>query len=128
MADWKPYGTVTELSMGGGTLVGSIDGNVMMPQPPKYTGVGNAMVTPPNIPSYLWQSIVATILCCMPFGIVAIIYAAKVDSLLAVQDYVGAQSASDSAKVWVGVSVGIGLLCYSPFILIWMTALFSLTP
>jgi hypothetical protein len=46
----------------------------------------------------------------MPFGVVAIVYAAKVDSLIAVGDYVGAQSASDSAKIWVGVSVGIFLL------------------
>ena len=33
---------------------------------------------PHDIPTYLWQSIVCTLLCCMPFGIVAIVFAAQV--------------------------------------------------
>jgi hypothetical protein len=123
MSDWKPYSSVTELSMGGGSLVGSIEGNVMLPQPPQ-AGLGARLpMISPHIPSYLWQSIIATLFCCMPFGIVAIVYAAKVDSLLAVQDYLGAQSASDSAKIWVGVSVGIALLIYIPIIIVWMIGL-----
>jgi hypothetical protein len=54
----------------------------------------------------------------MPFGVVAIVYAAKVDSLMAVGDYVGAQSASDSAKIWVGVSVGMFLLIFVGYIIL----------
>jgi hypothetical protein len=97
----------------------SFDGNVMVRQPSMYAPAP----LPPNIPSYLWQSIVATVLCCMPFGVVAIVYAAKVDSLIAVGDYVGAQSASDSAKIWVFVSVGIGLLIYFPTLILWIIGL-----
>src|SRR5207237_6484686 len=33
-----------------------------------------------DVPSYLVQSILATLFCCMPFGIVAIVYAAQVSS------------------------------------------------
>ncbi len=107
MSDWKPLSEVNLSSVGGiPPIPGSTQGASMVQQPPMRTFAP----TRPNIPSYLWQSIVATLFCCMPFGVVAIVYAAKVDSLLAVGDYVGAQSASDSAKTWVGVSVGIFLL------------------
>lgn len=64
----------------------------------------------PQIPNYLWQSIVATVLCCMPFGVVGIVFAAKVDGLVARGDLAGAQAASKSAKTWTSVAVGSGLL------------------
>jgi len=109
MSDWKPLGEVNLFSAGPMTqMPRSMEGSVMLQQPPIRT---SAPIRP-NIPTYLWQSIVATVLCCMPFGVVAIVYAAKVDSLIAVGDYVGAQSASKSAKTWVGVSVGIFLLLF----------------
>ena len=123
MRDWKPYASVPELLLGGGRLHGSIDGPVMLPQPPLLIPRHGDPMTVPHIPSYLWQSIIATLFCCMPFGIVAIVYAAKVDSLLSVRDYVGAQSASDSAKIWVGVSAGIALLIYLPVIVVWIIGL-----
>lgn len=107
MSDWTPLGQLNLFSAGGApSLPNANQGGSMVRQPP----MRSFAPTRPNIPTYLWQSIVATLLCCMPFGVVAIVYAAKVDSLLAVGDYVGAQSASDSAKTWVGVSVGIFLL------------------
>jgi len=124
MPDWKPWREVSLLSSDPTppnmpAIPQSFDGNVMVRQPSMYAPAP----LPPNIPSYLWQSIVATVLCCMPFGVVAIVYAAKVDSLIAVGDYVGAQSASDSAKIWVVVSVGIGLLIYFPALILWIIGL-----
>lgn len=62
-----------------------------------------------NVPNYLPQAILATIFCCLPFGIVAIVYAAQVNSKLAAGDYEGAQSASKSAKLWSWISFGSGL-------------------
>ena len=62
------------------------------------------------LPSYMWQSIVTTLLCCLPFGIVAIVYAAKVDGLKQSGDLAAARAASNSAKLWVNISAGIGLL------------------
>jgi hypothetical protein len=60
--------------------------------------------------SHLAGAILATLLCCMPFGIVAIIYAAQVDSKFNAGDYVGAQNASNTAKTWLVVSIVLGLL------------------
>ncbi|WP_315863378.1 CD225/dispanin family protein [Thermosynechococcus sp. QS41] len=44
-------------------------------------------------------AILSTICCCLPFGIVAIIFAAQVNSRLAVGDRAGALEASNKAKL-----------------------------
>ena len=46
----------------------------------------------------------------MPFGIVAIIYAAQVNGKVAMGDYYGAQSASKSARTCCWVSFWCGLI------------------
>jgi hypothetical protein len=63
-----------------------------------------------QIPNYLVQAILTTVCCCLPFGIVAIVYAAQVNGKLAAGDYAGAKSASDSAKMWCWVAFGLGLV------------------
>lgn len=64
----------------------------------------------PTIPNYLVQSILVTLCCCLPGGIVAIVYAAQVNTKLGVGDFAGAQEASDKAKMWCWVSFGVGLV------------------
>ncbi|QTN31926.1 CD225/dispanin family protein [Akkermansiaceae bacterium] len=116
MADWKAYGQVPELHPGGISpqvpALGQM-GSVPMQQPAAYPA-GYA----PQIPNYLWQSIVATVLCCMPFGVVAIVYAAKVDGLVARGDIAGANAASKSAKTWMSVAVGCGLFVLVAYVLL----------
>ena len=60
--------------------------------------------------SYLALAIVSTILCCLPTGIVSIVYATKVNSAYADGNYNQANRASQNAKTWGLVSVGLGLL------------------
>ena len=62
------------------------------------------------IPNYLVQAILVTIFCCLPFGIVSIVYAAQVNTKFGAGDIVGARQASSSAKTWAWVSFGVGLL------------------
>jgi ABC-type Fe3+ transport system permease subunit len=62
-----------------------------------------------KVPSYLAQAILATLFCCLPFGIVAIVYAAQVDGKWGAGDYEGAIDASNKARTWCWVSFGIGL-------------------
>ena len=71
--------------------------------------VNNAAAGQPDVPNYLWQSIVVTILCCLPLGIPAIVYATKVNTLLMQNNVPGAQAASKSAKTWCWVAFGVGL-------------------
>jgi hypothetical protein len=51
--------------------------------------------------NYLIESILITIFCCLPLGIVGIVYGAQVNSKYAVGDFDGALKASNQAKSWV---------------------------
>jgi len=64
---------------------------------------------PRKIPNYLAQSILVTLLCCLPFGIPAIVYAAQVNTKVQAGDIDGALSASSKAKMWAWISFGVGL-------------------
>ena len=64
----------------------------------------------PQIPNYLWQSIVVTLCCCLPLGIVSIIFAAQVNSKLAQGDIAGAQDASQKAKMFALIGFGVGIV------------------
>ncbi len=71
------------------------------------------MGPPPK--NWLVESILVTIFCCLPFGIVAIINASKVNSLIAVGDYAGAQVASKEAGKWVKyglIAAAVGTAIY----------------
>ena len=65
---------------------------------------------PAKIENYLVQSILVTLCCCLPFGIVAIIYASKVSNLVAQGNIAGAQEASRLAKMWCWIGFGIGIV------------------
>jgi len=63
-----------------------------------------------KIPNYLVWAILCTVCCCLPGGIVSIVYATKVDSLAAAGDIAGARDASNKAKLWAMISGGVGLV------------------
>ena len=84
-------------------------------QPVQQQPVG---VKPKN---YLAISIIATILCCWPLGIPAIVYAAKVDGLWNGGDYTGAAEASRKAKAWTiasAVTGGVFIILYAILIVV----------
>jgi len=123
MADWVPASQVPEL-MGQTAPVTAVPGGSSSPYAPpvQVTAVGTPGTGGESyIPNYLWQSIVVTVLCCLPFGIPAIVYAAKVDSLRASGDIPGAMQASANAKMWAWVSFGCGLALYG----LWSLAFFG---
>ena len=63
----------------------------------------------PEIPNYLVQAILVTVLCCLPCGIVAIVYAAQVNGKITSGDIAGAMNSSQKAKMWSWISFGLGL-------------------
>ena len=71
--------------------------------------MSNIHSTGPDVPNYLVPAILTTVFCCLPFGIVAIVYAAQVNSKLAAGDRAGAMAASKSAKTWTFASLFSGL-------------------
>ena len=86
------------------------------PTPLPVAGV----VQPPGaeIPNYLVFAILVTVLCCLPTGIPAIIYAAQVNGKLQMGDLAGAKAASDNAKMWCWISFGAGLAAIVLYILL----------
>ena len=57
-------------------------------------------------------AILSTLFCCLPLGVVSIIYASKVDNLYSAGDYAGALSASKSARTWAIIGA-VGALVIS---------------
>lgn len=75
----------------------------------------------PEIPTRLAPAILVTLFCCLPFGIVAIVYAAQVSSKAAAGDIRGAMECSDKAKFWCWLAFGLGLvgtLIYGAFMVL----------
>jgi len=62
--------------------------------------------------SYLALAIISTVLCCLPTGIVSIIYATKVNSHYEDGNYAEAERASKNAKTWGIVSIVGGVLVW----------------
>ncbi|HSU65413.1 MAG TPA: CD225/dispanin family protein [Tepidisphaeraceae bacterium] len=119
MPNWQPASSITELSAGrsGPVPVAPYSGSGQQPyaaqpgQPLAYGGYPQQSQYPPgSVPNYLVQSILVTILCCMPLGIPAIVFAAQVNSKLAAGDYAGAVDASNKAKMFSWISFGIGVV------------------
>jgi len=66
-------------------------------------------VPPANIPNYLVFAILTTVLCCLPAGVVSIVYAAQVNGKVQAGDIAGAMAASKNAKLWAMISAGVGI-------------------
>ena len=65
---------------------------------------------PPKPSNNLVWGILTTICCCLPFGIVSIVFAAKVDSLYYSGRYEEAQTAARKAGTWAVVAAIVGFL------------------
>lgn len=124
MEDWQKVASVPELS-------NALPSQISPSSPPEVqSGQDQSPYQPPvtqspvnlshhaggEIQSYLWQSIVVTILCCWPLGIPAIVYAAKVDGLKRTGDLNGAAAASASAKSWCLIAFWLGLISNLAFV------------
>jgi len=77
------------------------------------------------IPNYLVQAILVTICCCIPFGIVAIVYAAQVNTKLSVGDMAGARMSSENAKKWCWIALISGLVIQVIWFLVYGLAMLN---
>lgn len=97
--------------------------NLQPSTPLQATGV----VLPPGttVQNYLVFAILATVFCCLPTGIPAIVYAAQVNGKLQAGDLAGAQAASDNAKMWCWISLGLGLGIMALYAILIMVGILS---
>jgi hypothetical protein len=92
------------------------DGSALPPPPPMP---GTSMPGPygrpaagANVANYLVWSILTTLLCCLPAGVVAIVYSSQVSAKLAAGDYAGAVDSSNKARTWCIVGAAAGVLSW----------------
>ena len=113
MANWTPASQVF--------------GTSVPPAAPAPATTFTAPATPPAVPpagkpsNNLIFAILVTLLCCLPFGIVAIVYAAQVDSKWATGDHAGAFAAAKNAQTWCWVSLIawiVGIVGYIGFMVV----------
>lgn len=102
-------------------------GRNLQPVPLSVPLQTTAVALPPGttVQNYLVFAILATVFCCLPAGIPAIIYAAQVNGKLQAGDVAGAQVASNNAKMWCLISLGLGLGIVALYALMIMLGLLS---
>lgn len=113
LADWCEASSVPEIAQRLETNIPPVP-----VCPPDYTGSWHQTPYIPEVPrqvepmppTYLVWSILTMLFCCIPTGIVAIIYSSKVSSRYTTGDYEGAKKASEAAGIWILVTVVLGLI------------------
>jgi hypothetical protein len=78
--------------------------------PPPNSGAPAAAV-----PNYLVLAII-TLICCLPLGIVAVVFAARVNGQVQAGDTQGALESSRKAKMFSYIGIGLGLL----WLIVWI--------
>jgi hypothetical protein len=68
-----------------------------------------------RIENYLVLAIVVTVLCCLPFGIVGLVYAAQVNPKALTGDLIGARESARKAKLWSFWGLGLGIVLYAAY-------------
>ena len=87
-----------------GYQMGYNAGQMPPPPPPQFQPQQAAINT------WMVPAVLATIFCCLPFGIVSIVFASKANSALSVGNYQQAQVEADKAKTWFWVSFACGIV------------------
>jgi hypothetical protein len=64
---------------------------------------------PASVPNYLVLAII-TLFCCLPLGIVAVVFAARVNGQVQAGDIAGALQSSRKAKLFSYIGLGIGIV------------------
>ena len=75
--------------------------------------------------TWMVESILVTIFCCLPFGIVGIVNASKVSSLFLAGNYAEAQKASADAGKWTKIGFFVGLVCIIIYSIIYGVTMYS---
>lgn len=122
MTDWVPIGTLPEFKSADSPAPS--ESQPAPEVPPAFEAAAAAPVaasanpTPSTetVPTYLWQSIVCLVLCCLVGGIIALVYSTKVDPALQRGDVTAAREASKNARMWCWISFGVGLIINLGFI------------
>ena len=111
MSDWKPFGTV------GVSALKSTQSSNPYSSPTAQTVVSqSAPHGGSKPPTYMVNSVLVTLLCCLPLGIVAIVHSSRVTSLYDAGAYENALRESREAKKWGNYALFSGIVINLLFI------------
>jgi hypothetical protein len=78
--------------------------------------LGYAQAPASDIPNHLPLSIISAVMtlccCCIPLGIIPVIFSAQVNTKIANGDFIGAKRDSDNAKLWAWIFIGVALIVF----------------
>ena len=80
---------------------------------------------PVNWVPYLILSIISALCCCLPFGVVGIVFSAKINSAMLAGNLEEAQNNAKMARIWIIVSFAIGLLTWLIYMVLIVTGAVS---
>lgn len=108
------------------------------PQAPPTTyqpQIGQVVQTPQQpiivtqVPNYLVQAILTMLCCCLPFGVVSLVYAIQVNSHLTAGNLAAAMQSSRNAKMWAWIAFLSGFVPWGIwFFSVGMAMMTSLIP
>ena len=135
MPQWVPAGQVPELNtffaavpLSPSPAYAPQQAPQQAPQSVVYVQTGSAGTSQPSMPkpgNNMVLAVLVTVLCCLPLGVVSIIYASKVDNLYYAGDYAGALSAAKTARTWAIVGAVGSIIISLLYILIYGGALMA---
>ncbi len=114
MPNWTPAGKVPELELTFGAPAPRPPAGAYG-QPPPYAASARPGETVGS-GGPLAASILTTLFCCLPFGIPAIVYAARISGKVASGDIQGAKDSARTSYIWSGIALGLGLICGSVYV------------
>lgn len=116
LPDWVPARNLSE-------LVSLFPESSTMPPPVGLQTPMVSMEAPPK--NWLIESILVTLLCCLPLGIVGIVYATKVDTLWTTGQRDAALKASQEAGKWVKIGAISGFVIIILYIILMIFGVFA---
>ena len=86
---------------------------------PDYLQAADEQPAPPPMPdNHLVWAILSTCMCCLPFGVVSIVYATQVENLYWKGRYEEAVDKSNKARKWAMISAGAAAAIIMLYVLI----------
>ena len=115
LSDWVPARNLSDLEA-------LFVKNPPIPPPASTAYINPTLVVPPK--TWLIESILVTIFCCLPFGIVGIVNATKVETLWYSGQREAVKASQDAAK-WVKISVITWFIVVFLYFLIIILSIFT---
>lgn len=106
--------------VGGGGISNSSSNNININYGNNGNNGNNDCYTPsmPKPDNFLVWAILSTLFCCLPFGIISIVYASKVDGLWYAGHYAEAQNAASKARTWFWWSFVTAILVWIAYVVL----------